>query len=161
MPPEIDADHRARLMWEEAKRLLERQEASLNDLRSRAVAILGVGSIVSSVFGGLLFPQHHHSLRVLIAGWMAVGFLGVTAILAVVIMAPWHWDFGQQLRKPLAQIEQGQAITPKAIMLAWAKLFEVMRSDNKGKLAWLHRAFWVACFLTGAQVVAWAIAATY
>ena len=44
------SDEGAAMVWEEAKRLLERQEADLDTLRTSSIAVLTAGSIVAGLF---------------------------------------------------------------------------------------------------------------
>jgi hypothetical protein len=49
----------ASILWSEAQRLLVRQEAGFDTLRTQAVALLSVASIVAGLFGSHIRPNDH------------------------------------------------------------------------------------------------------
>lgn len=153
-----DNTEAGKLLCDEAQRMLVRQEAVLDTLRTQAVALLSVASLVAGLFASRLIPGSH-SLRVVVASWIAVALFGGTAVLTIVILLPRGWDFSHDLKKPLDQVSRRNVLTPLNVTITWAEMYEKMRHKNQKPLDDLMCGFWWACVLAGAQVVAWAVAA--
>lgn len=147
----------ALLLWGEALRMLQRQEANLDTLRNQAVAVLSVASVVAGLFGSRLLPGSH-SLRVEAAIWIALILFGVSALLAIFILIPRKWGFSHDLQESLSLIKARHPIAVISLAHRWATGFEQLRRKNQGQLDGLMRCFWLACVLVGAQVIAWAVA---
>ena len=145
------------MLWAEACRQLVRQEAVLDTLRTQAVALLSVASIVAGLFGSRLpvsnlTPNH---VAEIIA---AFTFFSLTAVLAVIILWPRTWYFSHGMAVPLGEIQAGHPVSPDDLSYTWTKHFEDWRATNQRKLDCLIKCFAWACALTGLQVLAWALA---
>jgi hypothetical protein len=151
-------DPAAAMVWEEARRLIVRQEAVLDTLRVQAVAILSVSSIVAGLFGAHLLPTHPSGLR-LAAILVALVLFGVTVFKVIVILTPRDWTFEHALTEKLAQLETGkQLLKAGSFAYTWAKEAEASRTTNQVELDHLMEYFRWACILTAAQVVVWGLA---
>jgi hypothetical protein len=148
----------AALLWEQAKAQLADQKADVDALRTRAVALLSVASLVAGLFGAQL-PHNHTAARTVIASIAALALFGVTVVLVLLIAAPkQNWLFPFKLGELLKKVDEGEA-SPGDVtrnLAAWA---EISRTKNRGKLNAMYALFGVTCLLVGLQVVAWAIAA--
>ena len=72
----------AALLWAEAQRQITRQEADLDNLRNRAVAMLSVASIVAALFGTHVVTSNPHKGYVIVASICALVFFGVGVLLS-------------------------------------------------------------------------------
>ena len=137
--------------------MLERQERTLDTLRTQAVALLSAASIVAGLFGGRLLSQNVGT-RGDVAVTLALVLFGVTSVLAIIVLLPWKWKFTHDLGPALKQVRLRRSIDPIQPMFVWAQGFESMRADNEPKLNCLMKCFWAAVILVGAQVVCWSVA---
>jgi hypothetical protein len=149
----------AALLWAEVQRQMTRQEASLDGLRNRAVAMLSVASIVAALFGGHI-EAGDHSTRVVTASIFALTFFGVGALLSLLILAPKTrgWAFAEKLSGYFTRL-QNQTLTPVSVTSNLAENFEASRKENEAKLERLYAIFKWVCILVSLQVIAWGIAA--
>ena len=148
----------AALLWAEAQRQITRQEADLNNLRNRAVAMLSVASIVAALFGTRIATEHH-SVRVTATSIAALIFFGVGVLLSLLILAPKKdWAFTENLKGYFDLLKQ-QELTPTSVSTNLAQHFETSRKENKVKIEDLYGKFLIVCVLVGLQVIAWAVAA--
>ena len=147
----------AAMVWDEARRLLVRQEAVLDTLRTQAVAILSVGAIVAGLFGSRLLPVHLAPLR-LGAIVLALVLFGITTLKVVAILLPRDWTFEHHLAEKLAKLEGDRLLSPGSLALTWASDAEAARVINQVQLDRLMKSFRWACLLTAAQVVVWGLA---
>ena len=147
----------AAMLWEEERRLLSRQEAALDTLRTQAVAILSVGALVAGLFGSHIVPGHHHGLTE-VGIVVALVLFAISVVLSLAILRPRTWTFDQTLAGKLKLIEQQKMLGVDALNYSWTADFEPVRTANQIKLDRLVRCFAWACLLTGAQVLAWGVA---
>ena len=158
MPDDTPNKDSAALLWAEAQRQIIRQEADLNNLRNRAVAMLSVASIVAALFGTRIATEHR-SLRVTAASIAALVFFGVGVLLSLLILAPKKdWAFTENL-SDYFDLLKAQKLTPTSVSANLAEHFETSRKENKAKIEDLYGKFLIVCALVGLQVVAWAVAA--
>ena len=145
------------MVWDEARRLLVRQEASLDTLRSQAVAILSVASIVAGLFGSKLVST---SLSRFSLSMIAVALLlfAVTVWLVLTILTPRPWAFEHVLGGELDRLERGKDLLAGELAYGWARGVERQRAENQPALDRLMSKFKIACALTGAGVLFWALA---
>jgi len=144
------------MLWEEARRLLVRQEAALDTLRTQAVAALSVGALVAGLFGSHLVSAHVSAEAAWATGAALVLF-ALSAVLAVYVLAPHDWTFAHGLGAQLRRVDDQEMIEAEDLAFGWAKEFEKWRTDNQRQLDRLMCCFLWACALTGAQVVAWGL----
>jgi hypothetical protein len=148
----------AGLLWEQAKAQLAAQKADVDALRTRAVALLSVASLVAGLFGSRL-PHDHTAPRTVIASITALALFGISVVLVLLIAAPkQNWLFTFELCKLLKEVDEGKA-SPGNVTRNLAVWGELYWSKNQGKLDAMYSLFGRTCALVGLQVVAWAIAA--
>lgn len=152
-----DLSDSAALLWEQAERQLSQQNADLDALRTRAVALLSVAALVAGLFGSRL-PHGHPAARTVIAVIVALALFAGSVILAILVAAPRkNWLFTFTLDKLLDRVEAGSAI-PGDITLSLAARAEQNRLGNRVKLEPMYAMLGWVCALVGLQVVAWAVA---
>jgi hypothetical protein len=144
-----------RLIMDEARRLLDRQEADLDTLRSRVATLLTGSSIVAAVFGATLSD----TADVDCPRTVAFVLFGLTVAMALWIMLPRKWAFSHELTAWLERVrDNDEPRTEFDIAYNLARSFDDYRKENAPKLRRLQWCFAVACLLLGGQVVAWAFA---
>jgi hypothetical protein len=150
------ADDAAVLMMEEARRLLQRQEADLDTLRTKVVTVLTGASVVAGLFGSLAVRRHSHMAPV--AREVAlVCFVG-TVIASCLILWPYRWHFSHSISPWIKKFRGGIAVPEGEFAFNLAVYFEDQRSGNSRKLLVLQVGFAISWALLGAQVLAWATA---
>ncbi|MGZ4735917.1 MAG: hypothetical protein ACXVKA_02300 [Acidimicrobiia bacterium] len=140
---------------EEARRLLERQEADLDTLRSRVATILTGSSIVAAVFGAAVpdsLSRFAFGMRI-----SAFTLFGCTAFACIQILWPRQWRFTVKLATWVVDIKADEAPSGEEVAYNLAKKYEEMRYQNAPKMLDLQQWFTAACCLLGLQVVAWAL----
>jgi hypothetical protein len=152
--PNADA---AALIWDQAKQQLAQQNADLDLLRTRAVAMLSVAALVAGLFGTRLPHGYTHggTLAFVIA---ALALFATSVVLAVIVAAPRRkWEFTFKLDPLLQRVDAGDAVPADITrnLAAWA---EVARSNNARQMSSLYSVFRLVCLLVGLQVIAWALA---
>lgn len=130
----------------EGVRALQGQEASLDNLRTRATALVGLGSVAASLFG-LAVGRNH------LNGWVvaAVVLYGLMALLMVEILRPADWCFRIDPAVILEwEVEDHDAELARYLGDYWA--------ENDERLGTLHQLYTGGLALLALQVVVWAIA---
>lgn len=152
-----DVGAAAGLLWEQAQRQLSQQNADLDTLRTRAIAMLSVATLVAGLFGSRL-PRGHESIKTLIALIIALALFGVSVLLAILVAVPRkRWIFSFTFDQLLKLIEDNTA-RPVDVAYNLTRWAEEARSSNKAKLKPMYAMFGCLCVLTGLQVIAWAVA---
>ncbi len=152
-----DATDAAGLLWEQAKAQLADQRADVDALRTRAVALLSVASLVAGLFGSQ-FPHNHTAPRTVTASIAALALFAVSVVLVLLIAAPkQNWFFPLKLNALLKKVDEGE-ISPGDVTRNLAVWAEDNRKKNQDKLNTMYALFGTTCLLVGLQVVAWAIA---
>lgn len=141
----------AGLLWAEAQRQMDEQKTSLESLRTRAVALLSVGSLVAALFGSRL-TNLHHLHEVAFAGALAAFGLSVLAVIRV-IMPRRGWELSQKLSPYTSDLRDGKPVTPLDVTVNLTDSSVTSWGRNETKLACIYRWFWIACALIGLQVV--------
>ncbi|MGD0320090.1 MAG: hypothetical protein ABSC00_00555 [Acidimicrobiales bacterium] len=149
----------AALLWDESRRQITSQAAELDTLRTRAVAILSVASLVAGLFGGRIVATDHHPGYVTGAIAVALVLFALSVLASIAVLTPRKdkWEFAQYLRSYFVDLKAGD-LAPVDITANLAKDFERSRINNKLILDNLYGWFTLACVLVGLQVVAWGIA---
>lgn len=157
--PERDTanDAAAMMVCEEARRLLVRQEANLDTLRARAVAILSVGSLAAGLFGSRVNTAHASaaSTSLIVAALASFGF---AALLVVIVLWPRDWKFEHGLSDPLERLRSGVRVPVLDVGTSWATGYESDREANRNQLESLMCVFLWACTFTALSVVLWGVA---
>jgi hypothetical protein len=144
------------VLWEQSKAEVSQQEADMDSLRTRAVALLSVGTLVGGLFGSRL-PHGHRPWYNVVALVAALVLFGASVILAVAIAWPRDWRFGAD-RKPLVSGVADGTVTLAQVNLSLAVRAEDNWNKNYSTMRRLYRLFAWLCAVVGLQVVAWAIA---
>ena len=153
-----DLDAAALLLWEQAQRQLSEQSSDLNTLRTRAVAMLSVASLVAGLFGSRL-PHSHLPLYKQVTVTIALVLFAGSVALALLVAAPRRrWVFTFKLGALSGLVRDGVA-TPLDVSYNLAGWADDALHRNAEKLARMYAAFAWLCVLIGVQVVAWGIAA--
>ena len=105
----------AALLWDESRRQITRQEADLDTLRSRAVALLSVSSLVAGLFGARA-TTHHHPTFATVATVAALAFFSLSVLAILLVLAPKRkgWEFAQNLDQWFPRLMDG-TLTPVTV----------------------------------------------
>ena len=144
------------VLWEQSKAEIAHQDADVDSLRTRAVALLSVGALVGGLFGSRL-PHGHLSPMNVAALVAALVLFAVSVVLAVAIAWPRDWYFGADRQPLVSRVADGTA-TLAQVNLSLARRAEQNWTENYGTMRRMYRLFAVLCAAVGLQVVAWAIA---
>jgi len=141
---------------EESKADVAQQNSNFDSLRTRAVAMLSVETLVAGLFGSHLPSGHVRALNT--GGLVAalVLFAGSVA-LVVAIALPRAWTVAGDRRPLVERVSEGTA-TLAEVNYALAVNTEEQLAANTRVLASMSGLFGVLCMLAFALVVAWAIA---
>lgn len=145
------------IIWDEAKRLLVRQEANLDGLRTRALALLSAGGLIAGLFAA---ASAGHKIVCWHAGFRvaAVALFGVSTVLALWIQWPRSWGFSRSLKDDLTAIAAGKPADTDEVYFNFAQDADDARACNEAKIKWLTRALTGICLTLGLQVVCWVLA---
>lgn len=144
------------ILWEQAKAHITKQDADLDSLRTRAVALLSAGALVGGLFGSRL-PHGHRPLMNVVALIAALVLFGASVILAVAIGWPRAWYYGAN-QKPLVDGVADGTVTLAQVNLSLALRAEQNWNENSRVMTLLYQMFAVLCAVVGLQVAAWAFA---
>jgi hypothetical protein len=144
------------VLWEYAKAGADQQSTEFDSLRTRAVAIISVATLVSGLFGSQL-PALHHSHFKTAALVAALVCFGITVSLVVTIAWPRSWYSGAHLDELVTQVADGEASLAQ-INLSLASRVEENWTANQRTLSSLYPLFGLECLLVGLQVIAWSVA---
>jgi hypothetical protein len=144
------------LLFAQSSAEITQQNASLDALRTRAVALLSVGTLAGGLFGSHLTHGHLSTLNTvgLVA---ALALFAASVGVAITVAWPRKWIVGTNREPLIAQVAGGTASLAE-VNYALASRTEQNWAANQKTLRDLYRLFAILCALTGAQVVAWAIA---
>jgi hypothetical protein len=143
------------MIADEARRLLVAQQATFDGVRTRAIAMLSVASLVAGLFGSRIPEQHSDA-----AGRAAVVALvcfGLSVVLTLIIVAPRRLRFDHSLARHIASLAAGDELLRRDLAFTWAKGYEADRQDNDDKLQVRMTCLQVVCALVGVQVIAWGL----
>lgn len=143
-------------LWEQSKAEIAQQDADIDSLRTRAVALLSVGALVGGLFGSRL-PHGHLSRMNVAALAAALVLFAASVVLAVAVAWPRDWYFGAD-REPLVSGVADGTVTLAQVNLSLASRAEQNWTKNYGTIRSMYRLFAVLCAAVGLQVVAWAVA---
>jgi hypothetical protein len=144
------------LLFTQSSAEITQQNASLDALRTRAVALLSVGTLAGGLFGSHLTHGHLSALNTggLVA---ALAVFAASVGVAITIAWPRKWIVGTNRAPLITQVADGTLSTAE-INYALTSRTEQNWAANQQTLRTLYRLFAILCALTGAQVIAWAIA---
>ena len=147
----------AALLWAQAQQQLSQQNSELDALRTRAVAMLSVATLVAGLFGTRL-PTSHVSARTVAAVTAALVLFALSAVLAIMVAAPRKQRLFTFGLAPLLERVEARSIQPGDVTVSLAARAEQNRRANNVKLKPMYTMFGWICALVGLQVVAWAVA---
>jgi hypothetical protein len=149
------------IAYDASRRALERQEASLDNLRARAATVLSGASIATAFLGAqaLKRPKHRPDLWFVGWEWVAVGSFVLLAIAVIVILWPRKgWVFSLGARRLIGGYVEGEReYTVQRIHRDLALHLESHFDINQRKIRWMLVWFRGACALLALQVVAWLV----
>jgi hypothetical protein len=148
------------VLYDESLRGIRDQQAAVEQLRNRVVALLSVASLAAALFGAHSLYRGSHPGWLLIFAGIALGAFGVSMLIAVYVLRPREdWQFYQDVRDYATEIQGGK---PVSLAYALSNLTihqEASFEVNEKILGDLHRWYRRACYLLAIQVIAWAIVA--
>ena len=98
MPDEDPVKDSAAILWAEAQRQITRQEADLDGLRTKTVAMLSVASLVAGLFGsGVVHLQHSQLALSGIVYALVLFSLTVAVALRILVPRQEGWVFTENL----------------------------------------------------------------
>lgn len=140
--------------------MLVTQEARMDDVRSRAITLLGSAGVVAGLFGlhlNTAGTKHLGAYRVALLVTALIAFVGVTVLAVLIHWAVRDWDEGERLDGWAERIKDGEP-SAEHLALNLAIAFIEARKNNTAAVdrrgAWLR---WL-CVLFAVEVSAWAIA---
>jgi hypothetical protein len=145
------------LAFDEARRALEDQERSVEQLRSRSGALVAAAAITTSFFGG----QTLHGNRLHTFAWIAVGaFVGIGLSTICILWPRRDWEFSLDPARFITtylEPPQGGPLPIDQIHRDLALHMGASAMLNRGQLRWLIVAFRVGALLLIIDVVAWVV----
>jgi len=153
------SDERYRLVYETAKSAVERQEATLDELRTRVGTTLA-SAVISTAFFGSLGIKGGHLGRL---QWAGLILFVVVALLQGFLLVPlkgWRFRFSPKI------ILEGyvEADPPKSaddIYKELAVYIDTNITGNGGRLKWMWWVFTASVVVLAGEVVVWLLATGY
>jgi len=146
----VEEDPRLKLAYDEGVRLLDQQQAVVDDARSRVGLILSAGAVVAGLLGGQALE-----------GSTAPAWTGVAAVVCFVALAaaaifvwwPRDWDWPTSPTKMLdTYVYAEQSLTPNQVHEALARNMEKRYRENKRKVGRLTTGVIVTLAALAAEV---------
>ncbi len=145
------------LIWEEAKRLLARQEASLDALHTKAFGLLSVSGIVAGLFAGQVLAGPMSGGRLVATGFALVAF-AIGAGLVLYIQWPRTFDFSHDLDQWIKELETGQPAPTIEATSNLSRDLNKYRKNNQPQITKLFDMLSWTCVALAVQVLAWGVA---
>lgn len=147
------------LIWDEAKRLLGRQEGNLDGLRVRALGVLSAAGIVGAVFAAPgaangSSPTWHRYLVL-----AAAGAFVLLAACSIYIQWPRKFDFSNSIDRWLEDLRTDGTLTPTDWYYNKSRDLNNFRAQNRTSIDRLATVLQVMCLLLAVQVAALVLAA--
>ena len=146
----------AMAIFDEARRLLVRQEADLESLRGRAITLVSTAAVAAALFGDQLPPERSTVADVALAVTL-IAFT-VTVGLATVIVWPTEWGFSHDPATWIDDLGEGRKVTLVEWTANLSRDFESSRAANQTKIRRRYEWLAVVCVLLAVQVGAWLVA---
>lgn len=146
-------DPRTELLYQQAVRGLQEQQAVVESIRLRAGILLSAASIATSFLSGLAIRGH----RLNAWGWSAtLAFVGVGVLCLMILWPTRRWTFRMNAKKVIRDYIDGDPPAPLAEMHRDLALhMENWSQANSRKMRWLFYYFQAASLLLGLDVVLW------
>jgi hypothetical protein len=144
-----DPDPRLHLIWHEGVHAIEYQARSLDELRARAGAVLGVASIAAAFLAAAALDDGEPFRD---ATWVGTVAFAAVGLLTTIILVPVRrWRFHREPSKLLAgYVEHERPFDIDAMLHSLADHLQADFNHNAKKLSWRYWALVAAC---GALVV--------
>jgi hypothetical protein len=142
--------------YDEAVRMIDGQERSLDELRSRAGLVLTAGSAVTAFLGGFaLSGAHSHALEI-----SAGGAFAIVAILLLILLWPTGgWKFRLDAKTIIdAYIEGAEPLETPALHRELALRYATNADSNRKKMDWRWWVFEAALVLLASETAIWLLA---
>ena len=147
--------------YDEARKAVEAQAATLDSVQTRAGTLLAAASLVTSFFGtqALGTPTITAGLRVARASFGVLGWAAVLAFIAVTgltIAALWPREWKLDMRPgPILDATRGSDIDERDGKAQLAAYWDDNYEFNKLRLDQILNCYQWACIALGVEVVAW------
>jgi hypothetical protein len=145
-----------RIAYEEGQRALDEQERSVDELRGRSGTLFAAAALVTSFFGGAVFPHHLPT-----AGWVAIGcFIGLGGCVLAILWPRRDWEFAASPARVISEYIEPADDRPVAVPAMHRDLALHMDASwraNRTQLRILTATFRVGAGLLVAEVIAWVI----
>ena len=158
--PAVAVNPLGAVAYDEARKAVEGQAATLDSVQTRAGTLLAAAALVSSFLGGQALGQptvsngHIVKTTVGLLGWLAIGtFVGVAA-LALAVLWPREWRF-DMAAAPILDATRGTGINADDGRAQLAIYWDENYVSNK---VTLDNVFWCyrgACVLLVVEAVFW------
>lgn len=125
------------LALDEARRGIDQQLAELNLIRQRASALMTMGGVLATIFGGLAIRE---GAEVRAGTWVALAAFVLLAILTVACLYPREMHFGQEPESIITAIDVAQG-DADAVTAHLARQIGVQHDSNRSPLRSLVRFF--------------------
>lgn len=140
-------------VWEESRRLLIRQEADLDTLRTRAVTVLSVAAAVAALFLPRL-ADHRSAYANLALGCAALVFAVLAALIIRGLLHPEGFTFSNDLDRWVGFMREDD---PQGSLVNWTynktRDFNNQRKANQRKIDRMYGLFRFVCWLLLAEVL--------
>jgi hypothetical protein len=147
------AESQEAIAYDLALRSMQRQEATLDNLRARAGTLLSAASLSTSFLAALGLSDE----RLSGLAWLAVVLFLAMGICMGLILWPWdRWVFGMDTYQVVEDyVDEEDRLPIPEMQRELALHFEENIDKNEGKLAWLFRAFAAGTLLLLTEIVVW------
>ena len=140
--------------------MLVTQEARLDDVRSRAITLLGSAGVVAGLFGLHLTAastKHLGAYRIALLVIALTAFVGVTILAVLIHWAIKNWDEGERLDNWAKRIMN---VEPAAEHFALNLAIALIDARERNAPAVEQRGIWLRwlCVMFAVEVSAWAVA---
>jgi hypothetical protein len=145
------------LVWDEARRLLDRQEKQVDALHTRSLAMLSASGVIAGLFAGQFLSEDLSASEISAVVFALVTF-GLAAVLVVYIQWPRTYTFSHDLQPWIADLEAGTAPSVDEFTYNLSRDLNDYRTANKAKIDKLFNLMSCVCILVAVQVLAWGVA---
>lgn len=150
------ADSPEAVLLAEARRSIGEQRVTLDALQSKSMTVLGAGAIVAAVAAPRI--AGHNSSAILVS--VALAAFAIGALLAIDILQPRHWQFGEKLPKysQWTRDHRDEPGADRSFSRGLANNLEADFEKNQTALDKITDRFTWQCALLALQVICWAVA---
>ena len=144
------------LVYEEARRGLDLQRASLDALHTRAGTLLAAAALTTTFLGGQALRDSGGPTCL---EWLAIAaFVGV-AVLTILVLLPWKFQWALPASDLVNNyVDADPQPETNEVLRDFALFHGESKIDNKTTLETLQWCFRIAAVLLGCEVVLWLIA---